>query len=175
MATVKIYLGQVQTLRRIKKLVLTGEETWWSSGTYTGAVYAYHSQFPGIKPLTPIFCTHLADAYESSYVQGTCKNDSTSVGLWVFDTTTSPTAFKEYLAAQYANGTPVTVWYVLATPTIGIVNEPLAKIGDYADTLTSAQAGITIPTTDGSTTISVDTALAPSKFEIKVHAKPITP
>ena len=164
--TVPVYLGEVPTVRRVRKLVLTGEETWLSSGMYTGAVYAYHSQFPGIKPLTPIFCTHLAYAYESSYVQGTCKNDSNSVGLWIFDTTISPTGFKSYLAAQYAAGTPVTVWYVLATPETAIVNEPLAKIGTYADELHSEDAAVTIPTTKGQNTLTVDTDLQPSEMTI---------
>lgn len=160
-----IYLGEVPTTRRIKKLVLTGEETWWSSGTYAGAVYAYHSQFPGIKPLTYLFCTHLVDASVSSYAQGTCKNDENSVCLWMFGTTTSPTAFKSYLAAQYAAGTPVTIWYVLATPETGIVNEPLHKIGGYADTVTVTS----IPTTGTPESFDIGTTLKPSEVQLTYH------
>ena len=67
--------------------------------------------------------------------------------------------FKSYLQQQYAAGTPVTVWYVLATSTTGIVNEPLRKIGTYADEV----SGISIPTTAGANTLSVDTTLQPSE------------
>jgi hypothetical protein len=74
--------------------------------------------------------------------------------------------FKSYLAAQYAAGTPVTVWYVLAEPETAIVNEPLAKIGDYADELSSADAGVTITTTEGQNTLTVDTDLQPSEMTI---------
>jgi hypothetical protein len=76
-------------------------------------------------------------------------------------------AFKQWLAAQYANGTPVTVWYVLAEPETGIVNEPLMKIGDYADTISMEQAGVQIPTLNGQTVIDVDTTLKPSEVYIK--------
>ena len=74
--------------------------------------------------------------------------------------------FKSYLSAQYAAGTPVTVWYVLAEAETGIVNEPLCKIGDYADELHSEDAGVVIPTVKGQNTLTVDTDLAPSKIEI---------
>jgi hypothetical protein len=75
-------------------------------------------------------------------------------------------AFKDFLAAQYANGTPVVIWYVLATEQTGIVNEPLCKIGDYADELSSADAAVTIPTINGSNTLSVDTTVQPSEMSI---------
>lgn len=75
-------------------------------------------------------------------------------------------AWKTFLADQYAAGTPVCVWYVLATPETRIVNEPLAKIGDYADELHSTDAGVSIPTVKGSNTLTVDTELQPSEMAI---------
>jgi hypothetical protein len=61
----------------------------------------------------------------------------------------------------------VTVWYVLATEETGIVNEPLRKIGDYADTIDSTQTSAQIPTTAGSTAISwAGEGLAPSQVEL---------
>lgn len=72
------------------------------------------------------------------------------------------TDFKAYLSAQYAAGTPVTVWYVLATEETGIVNEPLMKIGEYADTV----SGISIPTIAGANTISVGTTVQPSEVTV---------
>ena len=58
-----------------------------------------------------------------------------------------------------------TLWYVLETPTTGIVNEPLRKIDDYAD----AVSGITIPTITGANTIDVDTTLKPSEVSVNYH------
>jgi hypothetical protein len=70
--------------------------------------------------------------------------------------------FAAYCAQQYANGTPVTVLYVLTTPETGIVNEPLMKIGDYADTVSS----ITVPMITGRDTFDVDTTLKPSEASL---------
>ena len=58
---------------------------------------------------------------------------------------------REYLAAQYAAGTPVTVYYVLATPTTETVTAP------------------TIPTTGGTATIDVDTTVKPSEISLTYH------
>jgi hypothetical protein len=58
----------------------------------------------------------------------------------------------------------------LATEQTGIVNEPLYKIGYYADTLTTDTP---IPTTIGATDVTVDTKIPPSELTIKVHAKKI--
>jgi hypothetical protein len=78
------------------------------------------------------------------------------------DALSSSADFKSYVAAKYAADVPVTVWYVLETPETGIVNEPLHKIGDYADAITMTQAGVTIPTSDGDNTISFGTTVQPS-------------
>ena len=75
----------------------------------------------------------------------------------------SVSSFKAYLQQQYAAGTPLTVWYVLATASTGIVNEPLMKIGNYADTLSNATP---IPTTLGLNTIDVNTTLKPSEMSL---------
>jgi hypothetical protein len=68
---------------------------------------------------------------------------------------------KEYLTAQYTNGTPVCVWYVLEIPITATVNEPLMKIGDYADSLTTS-----IPVTAGENTLDVQTTVQPSEVSI---------
>lgn len=82
------------------------------------------------------------------------------------DAYTTITDFKSYLAQQLTNGTPVTIWYPLATEEIGILNEPLRKIGDYADTIDSTQTSAQIPTTANSTTISWGGQwLEPSEFD----------
>lgn len=149
-----IYLGQVETTRRIKKLVLTGAESWT---LYNGNYYSSVTDRYSLQNM-PCRCTHTA---------GGILIDNGSVRLKVFASRFTTVAsnleeWKSYLAAQYAAGTPVTVWYVLAEAETGIVNEPLHKIGGYADTISFAQAGVTIQTSDGDSTITFGTTVKPS-------------
>lgn len=152
-----IYLGEVETTRRIKKLVLTGKENWRQSSD--GNIYIALSPNQGVA-WTRVLSTH----FTSSQIQ---TNGSL---LWFvnanvdFDTVDE---YKQYLAAQYANGTPVTVWYVLAAEQTAIVNEQLMRIGAYADTIDSTQTSAQIPTAAGETTISwAGEGLAPSEVEL---------
>lgn len=169
--TTPVYLGEVQTTRKIKKLVLTGEEMWQKSNAYQGSFYA--QIITGILSETyTAYCSHLAFSILSQYAKGKfCFNGGIikNCNLWFnqFDSSTTVDELKAYLAAQYSAGTPVTVWYVLATPETAVVNEPLRKIGEYADTLSMEQAGVSIPTNNGSTTVDVETTLKPSEVYIK--------
>jgi len=166
--TMPVYLGEVETTRKVKKLALDGTENWFSNhlpeGLFNLNIYDY------IKNVneTICLCTHYKAQQNITLwtrVQDKCvcfyrtENDLFYLRDSDFSTVE---AFKQYLAAQYATGTPVTVWYVLATPETGIVNEPLMKIGDYADTV----SGITIPVTAGGDTLSVDTTVQPSEVSL---------
>lgn len=149
-----IYLGEVETTRRIKKLVLTGKENW-AKRTYGNPkhTFEYAMIFRIIKGL----CSHYAN-YTAAYidrVDGVYLSNTTTIIITDLRFT-AVTDFRDYLAAQYAAGTPVTVWYVLAEPETAIVNEPLMKIGDYADTIDNTQANVQIPTYKGTTTIDYD-------------------
>ncbi len=168
--TVPVYLGQTQTVRRVRKLVLTGEEN--VSVTSAGmAVIAL-----GIPPVAgeECVCSHYIGTNDTSYSaigDGECTTSIVASGggnrLAINDVSLSTAdAYKAFFAQQYAAETPVTVWYVLATPQTGIVNEPLCKIGDYADELHSEDAAITIPTTKGQNTLTVDTPIQPSEITI---------
>lgn len=168
--TVSVYLGQVRTVRKIKKLVLTGNEEFGrnsSTSTYSLDVDCMGN----LGILTALSSHYLGVANVSSFGTMTDKavcERANGAQIWIRDTDiTSVANFKSYLAAQYAAGTPVTVWYVLATPETAIVNEPLCKIGDYADELSSTDAGVTIPTTRGQNTLTVETDLQPSGMTIK--------
>lgn len=177
--TTHVYLGQTPTVRRIKKLVLTGEEKFISKDRPDAENYMYALRFYHEK--TACFCSHMqhTTSYPRTFV-GINSNQSYNLSYMCIGPdlqNTQPSGntvagLKEYLAAQYANGTPVTVWYVLAEPETAIVNEPLCKIGDYADELTSDVATLPeIPTTTGPNTLIIDTVLAPSSLTIKGHAK----
>lgn len=163
---VDIYLGESQTTRRIKKLVLDGTESWNRSSAYAGSFFAYLSSVaPNAKPYSSIVCTHAGNKL-GEYQFGNGRIDSNSLSLWLFDSAVSTANFKTYLAAQYNAGTPVTVWYVLDAPETGTLNEPLRKIGDYADTIDSTQTNAQLPTSANSTTISwAGEGLAPSEFD----------
>ena len=156
--TTPVYLGEMETTRRIKKLVLTGEESWiLYNNNYFSTITDSNSKNNNI-----CVCSHLISSPSAGIYIG-----SGTARLKVFSRDVSSVSsdldtFKTWLATQYAAGTPVTVWYVLATPTTGIVNEPLMKIGEYADEV----SGITIPTIAGENTLSVDTTLQPSEATV---------
>ena len=158
--TTPIYLGEVQSTRKIKKLVLTGNEPWG-----TGGNRVYITNF-GVANQSSLICTHFTNEQNTGMWNG---------NNWVFQVDisqhgiTTKSEWVTYLQSQYAAGTPVTVWYVLAAEETAVVNEPLMSIGDYADTLSKAQAGVTIPTSNGSTTVDVETTVKPSEVSINYH------
>lgn len=155
--TTPIYLGEMGTTKRIGKLVLTGEENWYVEGSdiFYGDPITEAIQYPPI-------CSHFIGVQALSDNNQVAISQPLRINIKTNSITHTTSDFKTYLAAQYAAGTPVIVWYVLAEPTTGIVNEPLRKIGDYADEV----SGITIPTIAGANTIDVDTTLEPSEVSI---------
>lgn len=165
-----IYLGTVPTTRRIKKLVLTGGEAF-TNYTFSGTRGVYVSNVLETK-YTRVYgmCTHYpvstSPTPNSLWIGA---NDTRLYFVGIRDALSVDDAndVKSWVAAQYANGTPVTVWYVLAEPETAVVNEPLMKIGDYADTVSAAQAGVTIPTVSGANFLDVPTEVKPSEITIK--------
>ena len=168
--TTPIYLGEVQSTRQIKKLVLTGTDSdGITNATAQGIICI--TPLPTLKNVRNAYCTHYeyVDQNQGSSMPNnsftTSGGDGTS--LWFKTEYTTASDFKTYLATQYAAGTPVTIWYILAEPETAVVNEPLRKIGDYADTVSYEQAGVQIPTNRGNTVIDVLTELKPSEMYIK--------
>lgn len=171
--SVDIYLGESQSTRQIKKLVLTGEENWLrQSPSHTTCINLYvainNAKSNGMIMSNVVTHSGIAGASNDSLVNvgrinGAGTNLLIDMDLSEFETLT---AWQTYLRQQYANGTPVTVWYVLATEETGTLNEPLRKIGDYADIIDSTQTSAQIPTSANSTTISwAGSGLAPSEFD----------
>lgn len=164
--TVPVYLGQVSTVRRVKKLVLDGTENWRFASSDSNRTVCKL----GLSGRYVVgYCTHInwKDSYEAQEYNRIVYDEYLYVSLENgFLNAGTVDAFTSYLAQQHANGTPVIIWYVLAEAETSIVNEPLAKIGDYADELHSEDAGVTIPTIKGSNTLTVDTTLKPSKIII---------
>lgn len=171
-----IYLGEVATTRRIKKYEFTGDETFYASSQTS--IY-YTTQISADCNKTSTFNTGcIVNAYKirkqstaANLLDGEFTTDINGF-LWFRNYDCATLAdFKAYLATQYAAGTPVTVWYVLAEPTTGIVNEPLMKIGDYADTIDNVQSTVQIPTVAGTTAIDYNGTPKPDKVEL-TYSKP---
>ena len=166
-----IYLGEVETTRRIKKLVLTGEENWVRATN--GTFYSYFvTDYYNLEGRITICSHYIGDTNRSSTAtvndKACCFRISDTKTIYIRDTSfNSVTEFITYLAAQYAAGTPVTVWYVLAEPEAAVVNEPLMKIGDYADEISKTGTSMDIPTASGSNTLTVSTAVQPSEMTIE--------
>ena len=168
--TTPVYLGEVQSTRKIKKLVLDGTEDWKSPLSDNTRFYldTITSDYLRANSLITYMCTHYIP-YEQTTSASLVPNLFTSMSsgaaqrLYISDNNfTTVEDFKTYLAQQYANGTPVTVWYVLANETTTTLNEPLRKIGDYADSV----SGISIPTITGKDSFDVLTTLKPSEVEV---------
>ena len=146
--------------RRVKKYEFTGEENIIADRSYSRFRFRLIDSFSlGIRK-TPIICSHyqsiadgrpIADVPDNSIYS---DSDSQS-GYWYIKTTDYSAAddFKAFLATQYANGTPVTVWYVLANPVTETVTAP------------------TITTAKGANTLTVDTTLQPSGVSITGNIK----
>ncbi len=142
----------------IKKLVLTGEENWKKSSTYDGSFYAAilsNSTSPYQNNI--LICTHAVHVNpinSTTYTYGKCGTDrsqaqvNSNLNLFIGQAGWSVSDFQAYLAHEYTNGTPVTVWYVLATPTTEQVTVP------------------TIPTISSPTTIDVNTSVKPSEMSL---------
>lgn len=167
-----LYLGQVESTRRVKKLVLTGEENNWAKSTkYPGNFYAPLLATTLGLPIISTHAVYTAIIDQAHFVYGKVAIDGgaylKSINLFIGQPAWTVEDLKSYLAAQYAAGTPVTVWYVLAEPETAIVNEPLMKIGDYADTISFAQSQVAIPTVNGENVLDVPTKVPPSQITIK--------
>lgn len=176
--TTPVYLGEVESIRKIRKQILTGTESVLYNGNEPSnriMVVTLPTNETGTNTPSNVICTHFETKNTVAQTSSggiTMRSNGIDFVIGIgydiinVDSDSSPVevqnAFKAYLTAQYANGTPATVWYVLATPTTGIVNEPLRKIGNYADTV----SGITIPTITGADSFDVQTTLKPSEVSL---------
>lgn len=150
--------------RRIRKLVLDGTETGW---TLYEASEATKNYFYLALP-----AANLQDASSISthFEQKNIYTSTTTVGYGFYAQSGLPyvvrirpdnvasmtkTDWTTWLSAQYANGTPVTVWYVLASPVTETVTCP------------------TITPASGSNTLSCGTTLAPSSVSLTGKIKEV--
>lgn len=141
-------------VRNVKKLVLTGEENW---ARCNGDIVYYDFRLPKSGLNDCDFFSTIGFRNNNPY------RHHNTICFWVgtiriaFDGEIDETldSFKSYLADQYAQGTPVTVWYVLQTPEEETPPVPFPKI----------------PTFDGTTILDVSEDLypRPSKVELEYY------
>ena len=153
----------VGEVRKIRKLVLTGQETWyvWNLQSETlQRFYMIVDVSDASEYTTEGVCSHFRVTHSNSVESMRFSLDRTNrytQSLFVIErarlSTVDTAGFKAYLAQQYQNGTPVTVWYVLATEQTETVTAP---------TITPAK---------GANTLTVGTTLPPSEVSITGHIK----
>lgn len=169
--TTPVYLGEAETTRRVKKLVLTGEESWGYYGQFgTGNhkhFYVDLGEFATI-PMTNdiLLCcnTYAATNNVNNIGNYCCRYQQTSNNRWninrVYFTNDDYNSLNDVINALSNN--PIILYVIATQETTGIVNEPLMKIGDYADTV----SGITVPTITGKDAFDVETTLKPSEVSL---------
>lgn len=147
-------LASGQTTRKIKKLVLTGQENIVErTADITGNI-VMRIDVTGYLRSTdfiPISSHYNGQSAISAIQQITYNNtvtflvsSSVSNYMYIYDNQyTTAADFKSYLVAQYAAGTPVTIWYVLATPTTETISLPSGLSGTLEGLLT--QSGTPTP------------------------------
>ncbi len=164
------YLGSVNSRRLVKQIVLTGTETEDTLKMQSTNIFYIKINSTVSLDNANCICTHYVNnqVVNVQLNNGEIKQDRTSLwgdtsGVIVIKDTSISTleGFKSFLAAQYAAGTPVTIWYVISLPETGQINEPLMAIGTFYDSISNA---VSIPTTDGANTITVDATVQPSEF-----------
>ena len=134
--------------RNIYKWVFTGNENWILYGTGSNRYFALAAPYACIGGIRDYLIT---SHFETSRTVLFVTNGTI---LRIYDTNSDwadETSFKTYLQQQYSNGTPVTVWYVLATAT------------------TESFTPVTIPTTGTAEQFDVSTTLKPSEVSLTYH------
>lgn len=184
--TTPVYLGEVDSTRHIKKLVLTGNEPWQNTyGTHLFMFQYANAPFIGGEPA---LCTEYIYNPVQSGLDIAMKHgefalqkvtiEASGRTVYVYnvglknENYSTVEDFKAYLAQQYTIGNPVTIWYPLETPETAVANEPLHHIGNRADTISFEQAGLTISTVCGSNAIYIVSTVKPSAISITDGIKP---
>ena len=140
---------------------LTGQENWYIYEAAAATPYPIYQFYTSGLNLNgnsgeSAYCTIAPYGFTTSTRQNGeygayMVSSGADIGLQMYGSKSQfpdVTAWQTYLQQQYANGTPVTVWYILATPTTETVTVP------------------SIPTTSGLNTIDVNTSVKPSKMSL---------
>lgn len=165
--TTNVYLGEVQTTRQIRKIDL-GTLNWTktASGNFWAATAISNIRTIGNAATGNAICDMFKEVTSNAvanepYSFSSCLN---TVGRPFINRT----GFEDLTAEKFKEAmSGVYMYYVLATEETAVVNEPLMRIGGYADTLSYRQSGVNIPTTDGLNIFDIDTTVKPSEVYLK--------
>ncbi len=147
--TTPVYLGEVESTRRIKKIEVEIEQVLTlGNGNKGGVTKAFSGG--NAKTGAGLGVCDRALYGGSSVVGSFYVNQVNAVFIG------SPTDTLNDFKSKYNRAS---LWYVLANEETAVVNEPLMKIGEYADSI----SGISIPTTAGANTLNVLTTVQPSE------------
>ncbi len=136
--------------RNVGVKVLDGTEDWTASGNLFYAGIATDA----LEDTHSCYCTHFkgvatnaSASYQNEIKVGTNATQTinwTRVQIYpIVGTYSNVTAFKQWLADQYAAGTPVIVVYPLATPTTESVAGQTLQVTDGDNVLEITQASLT--------------------------------
>lgn len=123
--------------RKIYKFILDGTEDWKVLSSDNSKYYLDYLENDYLRASLQVtyMCTHYIP-YEQTVSATLVPNlkmsmsSGTAQRLYIADSNfTTTDQFKTYLQQQYAAGTPVCVWYVLATPTTETITVPSGLSG----------------------------------------------
>ena len=140
--------------RSIKQVAFTGQEEWehYGSSVFWTKVENNGVLVNGNGLSNSYIYNPTTSNVPTTIENGECGLTSSNGRVYIKNTNyANATAFKQYLADRYSAGTPVTVWYVLATATTETFTAP------------------SIPTSGTAQTFDVDTTLAPSEVSLTYH------
>ena len=134
--------------RKIFCKVLTGEENF---SVRTGKEHTFGFAITASENVNCV-CSHYTNISSSQFdvTNGIFAKNTSFAYISDLDYSNT-TDFKAYLRTQYQNGTPVTIWYVLSTPTTESFTAP------------------SIPTTGTAEQFDVTTTLKPSEVSLTYH------
>ena len=140
--------------RIIKKLVFDGTENWYYTDSAQVARLEVSDYLKNSSNV--IYCSHYKGIAPVNGYSGVgngeiALNSGTNNYLYIRDGSIVGTDYATYFAQQYAAGTPVTVWYVLATAQTESFTAP------------------TLPTSGTAESFDVDTTLKPSEVSLTYH------
>ena len=112
-----------------KQVVLTGEETWFTSTLNDYQWFGYTLE--GVKIYSEFICTHLKNYTTIGNYIGISNNRTANrIYLSISKEITTVDQLKTYLAEQYENGTPVVIEYDLAEEEIEPYTEEQQAVYD---------------------------------------------
>ena len=145
--TQKVIKGEVT--RNVGVLVLDGTETWVDMGTIGEDNHRFLLPIDSTTDAASSLCTHFNRIIQTNTTLQTdrpCIRFSlpgSSIQVYTTDNTTTLAEWTQFLAEQYANGTPIIIVYPLATPTTEEVDSQFLD-GEVVEQISGAISNLPI-------------------------------